>query len=140
MSKQFYIAIATTQPIPKIEVTAPENAATPTSIWGLAAAIIIASIPHLWQWLGGHQQARNSLTERLLQNLNDSYKLYAISNDGIRTMLSEVAEKPTEIAEANNLALRDVMGELVDIRKEQQKLHRKLDDLGTIVTRQAQNR
>lgn len=140
MNGHSYIAIATVQPLPKIEVTAPENAATPISIWGLAGAIILASIPHLWQWIGGHQKARNSLTEKLLQNLNDNYKLYSISNDAFRTMVENAARKPTELAEQNAKALRDLLQESAETRNQVLNLTKRIEGLATIVTRQAQDR
>jgi hypothetical protein len=140
MNGHSYIAIATTQPIPKIEVTAPENPATPISIWGLAGAILLASIPHLWQWIGGHQQARNSLTEKLLQNLNDNYKLYSISNDAFRTMVENAAKKPTELAQDNAQRLRDLLQESAETRNQIINLTKRVESLATIVTRQAQNK
>lgn len=140
MNGHSYVAIATAQPLPKIEVTAPENPATPISIWGLAAAVILASIPHLWQWIGGHQQARNSLTEKLLQNLNDNYKLYSISNDAFRTMVESVAKRPTELAEENAQALRDLLQESAETRTQIINLTSKVNNLAGIITRQAQNR
>jgi hypothetical protein len=140
MNGHSYIAIAKAQPIPKIEVTAPDNPATPISIWGLAGAIILASIPHLWQWIGGHQKARNNLTDKLLQNLTDSYKLVSVSSEGFRKMIEDVAERPTQLAERNAQSLRDLSGEVADLRGQIINLNKKADAIATMLTRQGQGR
>ncbi len=129
-----------TQSIPKIEIVTPENVPIPNSNWAIAAAIMIAAMPHLWQWISGHQKARNSLTETLLQNMTEAYKQNSISSDSFRKMVTDAAEKPTELAQSNALALRDLQGEVVDLRTQMQAMHKKIDNLASILTRQAQDR
>jgi hypothetical protein len=121
-------------------VKSPDAAATPTSTWAIAGAIVIAGMPHLWQWLTGNQEARNNLTKTLLQNLTESYQQYNLSNEGFRRILNEVAERPTELTELNNQLLRDLVGEVADLRGQVLAQQRKIDNLAAIVTRQAQNR
>jgi hypothetical protein len=140
MAKDSSIAVKPTQSIPKIEIVTPENVPIPISNWGIVAAILIAAMPHLWQWINGHQKARNSLTERLLQDLTDAHKQNAISNDAFRKMVADAAERPTELAESNALALRDLQGEVVDLRSQMQTMHSKIDNLGSILTRLAQSK
>lgn len=140
MAKDASIAVKATQSIPKIEVVTPENVPVPNSNWAIAAAIMIAAMPHLWQWISGHQKARNSLTETLLQNMTEAYKQNSISSDSFRKMVTDAAEKPTELAQSNALALRDLQGEVVDLRTQMQAMHKKIDNLASILTRQAQDR
>jgi hypothetical protein len=113
---------------------------SPTSNWAIASAIIIAAMPHLWSWLGGHTKARNSLTETLLQKLSDSYQIASVSNEAFRKMVESIAEKPTELAEGNALALRDIQAELADMRGQIIKLEKKIDFICTTMTKQAQNK
>jgi hypothetical protein len=136
----YYIAIATTQPQPKIEVVAPENAATTTSVWALVGAVVLASVPHLWKLLSGQQSAQSNLTATLLQKLTDSYQLSSVSNEAFRTILNSVAEKPTELAESNAQVLADLMEEVLDLKRQVLTLNQKVTDLAGIITRQAQNR
>jgi hypothetical protein len=138
LKEKFYIAVKTDPPTPKIEVVAPENSATPISNWGIVAAILISAMPHLWQWLNGHQKARNNLTETLLQKLSDSYALSTVSNTTFRQMLEDVAERPTRLAEQNAQALRDLQGEVADLRGQVLQLIQKNERLASIVTREAQ--
>jgi hypothetical protein len=140
MAKDSSIAVKPTQPIPKIEIVTPDNVPIPISNWGIVAAILIAAMPHLWQWVNGHQKARNSLTETLLQNLTDAHKQNAISNDAFRKMVADAAERPTELAESNALALRDLQGEVVDLRTQMQAMHRKIDNMASILTRLSQSK
>lgn len=140
MAKDSSIAVKPTQSIPTIEVVTPENVPVPNSNWAIAAAIMIAAMPHLWQWISGHQKARNSLTETLLQNMTDAYKQNSISSESFRKMVTDAAEKPTELAQSNALALRDLQGEVVDLRKQMLTMDKKIDNLASILTRQAQDR
>jgi hypothetical protein len=140
MEKGSNIEIKPTQSIPKIEVVTPENVPVPISNWGIVAAILIAAMPHLWQWISGHQKARNNLTEQLLQNLTDSYKLSSVSNEGFRRMIEDVAERPTVLAEKNAQSLRDLNAEVADLRGQILTLNRKIDTIATILTRQAQDK
>jgi septation ring formation regulator EzrA len=103
-------------------------------------AIAKASIPHLWQWIGGHQKARNNLTDKLLQNLTDSYKLVSVSSEGFRKMIEDVAERPTQLAERNAQSLRDLSGEVADLRGQIINLNKKADAIATMLTRQGQGR
>jgi septation ring formation regulator EzrA len=114
--------------------------ASPTSNWAIVAAIIIAAMPHLWSWLGGHTKARNNLTETLLQKLSDSYQVASVSNESFRTMIENIAERPTELAENNAVALRDVQGELADVRGQLLQIQKKLDFISRNITTQAQNK
>lgn len=134
-----YIAV---KPSPKSDGAEIAKAleASPTSNWAIASAIIIAAMPHLWSWLGGHTKARNNLTETLLQKLSDSYQQASVSNDSFRKMIEDIAEKPTEIAEKNATALRDIQGELADVRGQLLELKRKIDFISNQVARQAQNK
>jgi Mg2+ and Co2+ transporter CorA len=134
-----YIAV---KPSPKSEGTEIAKAleASPTSNWAIASAILIAAMPHLWQWLGGYTKARNNLTETLLQKLSDSYQHASVSNEAFRKMIEDIAEKPTEIAEKNTLLLRDIQAELIDTKKHVIALERKLDFIASNITKQAQNK
>jgi hypothetical protein len=114
--------------------------ASPTSNWAIASAILIAAMPHLWQWLGGYTKARNNLTETLLQKLSDSYQHASVSNESFRKMVESIAEKPTEIAEKNAVLLRDIQAELVDTKGRVIALERKIDYISTNIARQAQNK
>jgi hypothetical protein len=138
MKMSLYIAVKptpTTTDVPKAE-----ELANPASNWGIVAAIIIAAMPHLWQWLGGHQKARNNLTETLLQKLSDSYQTSSVSNEMFRKMIEDVAEKPTELAEQNAVVLRDLQQELVDVRGQLIQIKKVVDQISTTVTRQAQTK
>jgi hypothetical protein len=135
-----YIAIATTQPVPKIEVVAPENAATTTSIWALVGAVIISSVPHIWKLLSGQQTAQTNLTTTLLTHLNESYQLSSVSSETFRAILNSVAEKPTELAESNARVLGEVMQEVLDLKQQVLKLTAAQERLAGIITRQAQNK
>jgi Mg2+ and Co2+ transporter CorA len=134
-----YIAV---KPSPKSEGTEIAKAleASPTSNWAIASAILIAAMPHLWQWLGGYTKARNNLTETLLQKLSDSYQHASVSNEAFRKMIEDIAEKPTEIAEKNTVLLRDIQAELIDTKKHVIALERKLDFIASNITKQAQNK
>jgi Mg2+ and Co2+ transporter CorA len=134
-----YIAV---KPSPKSEGTEIAKAleASPTSNWAIASAILIAAMPHLWQWLGGYTKARNNLTETLLQKLSDSYQHASVSNEAFRKMIEDIAEKPTEIAEKNTLLLRDIQAELIDTKNHVIALERKLDFIASNITKQAQNK
>jgi hypothetical protein len=134
-----YIAV---KPSPKSEGTEIAKAleASPTSNWAIASAILIAAMPHLWQWLGGYTKARNNLTETLLQKLSDSYQHASVSNESFRKMIESIAEKPTELAENNAVALRDIQGELADVRGQLLDLKKKMDYIADKITRQAQNK
>lgn len=127
-------------PSPKVEVKPPEDLPAVTSNWGIVAAIIIAAMPQLFQWLGGHQKARNTLTETLLQKLTDSYQLASTSNDQFRQMIERIAEKPTELAENNSRALRDLLDEVADLKGKVIESSKKMDQLASIVTREAQKK
>lgn len=134
-----YIAV---NPAPKDSGTEISKAleASPTSNWAIASAILIAAMPHLWQWLGGYTKARNNLTETLLQKLSDSYQHASVSNESFRKMVESIAEKPTEIAEKNAMVLRDLQAELVEARGQLIRLEGKIDFISTNITRQAQNK
>jgi hypothetical protein len=114
--------------------------ASPTSNWAIASAILIAAMPHLWQWLGGYTKARNNLTETLLQKLSDSYQHASVSNAAFREMVESIAEKPTEIAEKNALVLRDIQAELVDTKSRVIALEKKIDFISSRITKQAQDK
>jgi hypothetical protein len=114
--------------------------ASPTSNWAIASAILIAAMPHLWQWLGGYTKARNNLTETLLQKLSDSYQHASVSNEAFRKMVESIAEKPIEMAEKNALVLRDIQSELVDTKGRVINLEKKIDFISSRITRQAQDK
>jgi hypothetical protein len=135
-----YIAIATTQPPPTIEVVAPENAATTTSIWALVGAVIISSVPHIWKLLSGQQAAQTNLTTTLLTHLNESYQLSSVSSETFRGILKSVAERPTELAESNAKVLAEVMEEVLDLKQQVLTLTKAQGHLANIVARQAQNK
>jgi hypothetical protein len=140
LARSNYIAV-NPSPAPSAPVAkTPDVAATPTSTWAIAGAIVIAGMPHLWQWLNGNQEARNTLTKTLLQNLTESYQQYNLSNEGFRRILNEVVERPTELTELNNQLVRDLVGEVADLRGQVLTLQRKVDNLAGIVVRQAQER
>jgi hypothetical protein len=140
MEKDGYIAIATAQSQPKIEAIEPDNAATLTSNWAIAGAVILASVPHLWKFLSGQQSAQSDLTKTLLTNLTEAHKQSSVSNEAFRSMVESVAERPTELAESNHESLRDLLSEIADLRGQVMKLTQKIDNLATIITRQAQSR
>jgi hypothetical protein len=140
MKNQFYIAVNPSPSLPNTGVAKPDDLLTNTNNWAIPGAIILAAMPHLWQWIGGHQKARNNLIDRLLQNLTDSYKLVSVSSEGFRRMIEDVAKKPTELAEKNALSLRDLNAEVADLRGEIIKLNRKIDGIATMLTRQEQGR
>lgn len=138
--KDFYIAVSPSpKPLP-VEVENPGDFPASSSNWGIVAAIIVAAMPHLWQWIGGHQKARNTLTETLLQKLTDSYQLASTSNETFRAMIEKIAERPTEIAESNSQALRDLLDEVADLRGQIIELNKRSERLATMITREAQNR
>jgi hypothetical protein len=137
VNKLFFAVSPTPKPV-EVEVTNPGDIPPSASNWGIVAAIVVAAMPHLWQWLGGHQKARNTLTETLLQNLTDSYQLASTSNEQFRTMIERVAARPTEVAEENAEALRDLLGDMADLRGQVQVLTQKVDKLATMITREAQ--
>jgi gamma-glutamyl:cysteine ligase YbdK (ATP-grasp superfamily) len=139
-SRQFYIAVAPTQSPQTIEVVAPENAATTTSVWALVGAVILASVPQLWKLLSGQQSAQTTLTTTLLKNLNDSYQLSSVSNETFRAILNSVAERPTKLAEMNAVSLRDLLQEVADLRGQMIAFDQKLNNIATIIARQAQNK
>jgi hypothetical protein len=114
--------------------------ASPTSNWAIASAILIAAMPHLWQWLGGYTKARNNLTETLLQKLSDSYQHASVSNEAFRKMVESIAEKPIEMAEKNSLVLRDIQSELADTKGRVINLEKKMDFISSRITRQAQDK
>jgi hypothetical protein len=114
--------------------------ASPTSNWAIASAILIAAMPHLWQWLGGYTKARNNLTEKLLEKLSDSYQHASVSNEAFRKMVESIAEKPIEMAEKNALVLRDIQSELVDTKGRVISLEKKIDFISNRITRQAQDK
>jgi hypothetical protein len=136
---KFFIAV---NPSPKASepeiVKALES--SPTSNWAIASAILIAAMPHLWQWLGGYTKARNNLTETLLQKLSDSYQHASVSNQTFREMIEGIAEKPTELAERNATALRDIQNELADVRGQLLELRRKIDFICSQMAKQAKNK
>jgi hypothetical protein len=136
----FYIAVNPSPTLPNAGIAKPDDLLTNTNNWAIPGAIILAAMPHLWQWIGGHQKARNNLTDKLLQNLTDSYKLVSVSSEGFRKIIEEVAEKPTELAERNALSLRDLSAEVADLRGQIINLNRKVDAIATMLTRQAQDR
>jgi hypothetical protein len=140
MNKQFYIAVKPSPSLSETEPNLPEVTTSPTSNWAIAAAVIIASVPHLWKFLSGAQSAQSDLTKTLLKNLEDSYRLSSTSNEAFRTMIELVAEEPTELARSNAQALRDLLQESAETRGELIKLIRKVEALATLVTRQAQNK
>lgn len=129
-------------PAPKDSGTEISKAleASPTSNWAIASAILIAAMPHLWQWLGGYTKARNNLTETLLQKLSDSYQHASVSNEAFRKMVESIAEKPIEMAEKNALVLRDIQSELVDTKGRVITLEKKIDFISSRITRQAQDK
>lgn len=129
-------------PAPKDSGTEISKAleASPTSNWAIASAILIAAMPHLWQWLGGYTKARNNLTETLLQKLSDSYQHASVSNEAFRKMVEFIAEKPIEMAEKNALVLRDIQSELVDTKGRVITLEKKIDFISSRITRQAQDK
>jgi hypothetical protein len=138
MKMSLYIAVKPTQTatdVPKVE-----ELANPASNWGIVAAIIIAAMPHLWQWLGGHQKARNNLTETLLQKLSDSYQNSSASNEMFRKIIEDAVEKPAETAEQNAQRLRDIQDDLAEMRGKVLEISKKLDYMATIITRQAQTK
>lgn len=134
-----YIAV---NPAPKDSGTEISKAleASPTSNWAIASAILIAAMPHLWQWIGGYTKTRQNLTETLLQKLSDSYQHASVSNEAFRQMVESIAEKPTELAEGNAMALRDIQAELVEARGQIIRLEKKIDFISSNVARQAQNK
>ncbi len=132
--------IATAQPVPKIEVVAPDNAATTTSVWALVGAVVLASVPHLWKLLSGQQSAQSNLTATLLEKLSDSYQLSSGASETFRAILNSVAERPTELAESNAKVLADLMEEVLDLKRQVLTLSQKVDNLAGIITRQAQNK
>jgi two-component SAPR family response regulator len=123
-----------------VGVTNPGDIPPSASNWGIVAATVVAAMPHLWQWLGGHQKARNTLTETLLQKLTDSYQLASISNEAFREMIEKIAERPTEIAEGNSQALSDLLDEVADLRGQIVELNKRSERLASMITREAQNR
>lgn len=133
-----YIAVEPSPVVPSIENLKASAGTGPESNWAIVAAIIIAAMPHLWSWIGGHTKARNTLTETLLQKLSDSYQHASATNESFRKMIEAIAERPTEIAESNAVALRDIQGELADVRGQLQQLQKKLDFVSSTITRQAQ--
>lgn len=140
LANKFYIAVKPSPEPVEVEVKNPQDIPASTSNWGIVAAILLAAMPHIWQWISGHQKARNTLTETLLQKLTDSYQLASTSNDQFRTMIETIAKRPTEVAEKNSLALRDLAGEMAELRGQVQAMSKKIDVLASIVTREAQNR
>jgi hypothetical protein len=134
--RNFYIAV---KPTPPVDDQPQENPAVPTSNWAIAGAVLIASVPHLWKFLSGQQQAQTTLTSTLLQNLTDAHKQYSVSSESFRTMIEGVVERPMELAESNAQVLRDLQGEIADLRGLVQALNKKVDNLAAIVTRLAQN-
>jgi hypothetical protein len=121
-----------------LEVVAAENPVTSTSSWAIAASIIIAGLPHLWQFLSGKQSAKNDLTMTLLANLTEAHKQYSVSNESFRSMIDSVVERPLELAESNAQILRDLQGEIADLRGQMIQLIKKLDAVAAIVTRERQ--
>jgi hypothetical protein len=93
-----------------------EKFSSPTSNWAIAGAVLLASVPHLWKFLSGQQQAQTSLTSTLLQNLTEAHKQYSVSNESFRAMIESVVERPMELAESNAQVLRDLQGEIADLR------------------------
>jgi hypothetical protein len=140
LANKLFIAVSPSPKPVEVQVTNPGDIPPSASNWGIAAAVIVAAMPHLWQWLGGHQKARNTLTETLLQKLTDSYQLASITNDTFRQMIEKIAEKPTEIAENNSRALQNLSDEIVDLRGQVIVLNKRIEQLATIITREAQNR
>lgn len=140
MKVMFYIAVSPSPTVPVTLPAKPDDILSTTNNWAIPGAIILAAMPHLWQWIGGHQKARNTLTDTLLQNLNDSYKLASISNEGFRRMIEDVAERPTQLAEKNAESLRDLSGEVADLRGQIISLNRKIDAMAAMLTRQAQSK
>jgi hypothetical protein len=140
VNRQFYIAVKPSPAVPSTEPNTPEVTTSPTSNWAIAGAVIIASVPHLWQFITGKQKAKNDLTTTLLANLTEAHKQYSISNDAFRTMVESVAERPTELAESNAQALRDLLQESAATRGELIKLTRRVEGLASIVTRQSQSK
>jgi hypothetical protein len=137
MKTVVYIAV---KPSPPVEIPKADDVAAPASNWGIVAAIIIAAMPHLWQWLGGHQKARNDLTETLLQKLSDSYQLSSASNELFRKMVEGAVERPTELAESNAQALRDIQGEMVDVRTQLLDIKKTVNFISSTITKQSQTR
>jgi septation ring formation regulator EzrA len=133
----FYIAV---KPTPPVDAEPRENPAVPTSNWAIAGAVLVASVPHLWKFLSGQQQAQTSLTSTLLQNLTEAHKQYSVSNESFRAMIESVVERPMELAESNAQVLRDLQGEIADLRGLVQALNKKIEGLAAIVARLAQNK
>lgn len=139
-STHFYIAVKPASDLKAVEPNSDDKNAIGSSNWAIAAAIIIAGMPHLWQWINGHQKARNSLTETLLQKLTDSYQLYSASSEQFRNMITGIAKRPTEVAESNALVLRDLQAEIADLRGQVLVLSQKIDGLGGLIARHAQTK
>jgi hypothetical protein len=140
LNNRLYIAVKPSPALSGTEPNLPEVTTSPTSNWAIAAAVIIASVPHLWKFLSGAQSAQSDLTKTLLKNLEDSYRLASTSNDAFRAMITAIAEEPTELARSNAQALRDLLQESAETRGEVAKLTRKVEALATLVTRQAQSK
>jgi hypothetical protein len=140
LNNRLYIAVKPSPSVPSTEQNLPEVTTSPTSNWAIAAAVIIASVPHLWKFLSGAQSAQTNLTTTLLANLTEAHKQYSVSNAAFRTMVESVAKRPTEIAEDNALALRDLLEESAQTRGEVMKLTKKIEGLGTAITRLAQDK
>jgi hypothetical protein len=138
LNNRVLIAVKPTSATPEPDIPKREAVETPASNWGIMAAILLAAMPHLWQWLAGHQKARNTLTETLLQKLTDSYQLASTSNEAFRAMIERIAERPTELAESNSRALRDLLSEVADLRGQLIELNKRIERLASIITREAQ--
>jgi hypothetical protein len=136
---KLFIAVNPTPDKPDAVVIDPTKITSSSSSWAIAAAIMVAAMPHLWQWINGHQTARNNLTENLLQKLSESYSKNAISTDAIRTVFEDFAEKPIEIAEDNSQRLRDLQGETADMRTQLQRIEKKVESMASMVARLSQN-
>jgi len=106
--------------------------------WVIAAAILIASLPHLWSFITGAQKSRADLTTRLLENLQQSYTLQNTSAEELKALVQTATAKPTELAQSNSLQLRDLLGETAEIRERLMKLERKIDYIAEVSTRTAQ--
>jgi hypothetical protein len=140
LNSQRVIKVQSTLAKPTEDVAPTPVVQSPTSNWAIAGAVLLASVPHLWKFLSGQQTAQSDLTKTLLQNLNESYQLSSTSNTAFRTMIESVAELPTELAQQNALALRDLLQEMADLRGQVIRLNQKIDNLATVIARQEQNR
>jgi uncharacterized protein (DUF885 family) len=107
--------------------------------WAIAAAILIAAMPHLWSFLTGQQKNRADLTTRLLENLQQSYVQQSMTAEELRTLINSSVQEPMTLARANAQVLRDLLGETAELRERMLKLEKRLEYVATTVTRLAQS-